>query len=335
MKRRGGLFEEVCSYKNLLKAARKAMKGKKDKKPVARFYFNMEFILLEMEKELVEGLYKPGSYRCFYIYEPKERYICSADFRDRVVHHAICNVLEPEFERWFIYDSYACREKKGSHRAIRRVKLWSRKASYFLKTDVRKFFESVDHKVLKELLRRKFKDKRLLSLLECIIDHPVPGHAPGKGLAIGNLTSQWFANFYLDPLDHYIKEELGVKYYIRYMDDILMLGHDKPALHELKTEIKEYLQTELKLDLKEKASIVAPVMEGIPYLGFRIFPGLIRLKHEGLVRFSRKYRKKEKLYLQGEIEEGEFIRSACSLLGHIQHGNTYRMRQSFFYGGKG
>jgi retron-type reverse transcriptase len=335
VKRKGRLFESICAYENLLDGASKAMKGKKDKASVAGFYFNMEFALVEMQEKLENGSYKPGPYRCFYIHEPKERYICAAAFEDRVVHHAICNVLEPEFERQFISDSYACRVKKGSHKAIKRVKSWSKYTSYFLKADVRKFFESVDHRVLKDLLSGKFKDNKLLKLLEVIIDHPVPGHSAGKGLAIGNLTSQWWANFYLDQLDHYVKDKLGVKYYVRYMDDLVILGEDKPELHELKAEIRGFLQSRLKLDLKEKASYIAPVRQGIPFLGFRIFPGLIRLKHEGLVRFSRKYREKERLYFQGQIEEEDFIRSAMSLLGHIRHGNTYRMRESFFYGGKG
>lgn len=134
-------------------------------------------------------------------------------------------MLEPLFEKWFICDSHACRKNKGAHRAIRRVKGWARRAPYFLKADVRKFFESIDHEVLKELLSQKIKDQKLLTLMERIIEKPIPGYLPGKGLAIGNLTSQWWANFYLDPLDHYLKDKCGVKYYIRYMDDRVPRRH--------------------------------------------------------------------------------------------------------------
>jgi RNA-directed DNA polymerase len=335
VKRTGYLFEEVCSFDNLLKAAHKAMKGKRQRSTTAWFNLNKEFELLRIQEVLMSGDYEPGPYNCFNVYEPKERYICSVDFRDKVVHHALCRVLEPLFEKWFIFDSYACRKNKGTHRAIRRVKGWARKSRYFLKADVKKFFESIDHEVLKGLLSQKIKDQKLLTLMERIIDKPIPGYLPGKGLAIGNLTSQWWANFYLDPLDHYLKDKSGVKYYIRYMDDLVILGQDKAELHLIKASIGKFLAERLKLELKEQASFVAPLSEGIPFLGFRIFPGLIRLQHNTLVRFSRKYRQKESQYVRGEIEEQDFIRSATSLIGHIQHGNTYRLRQKFFYGGEG
>ena len=334
MRRKVNLFEQVCSFDNLVKACRKAMKGKKDKEAVAWFNFNMEFELIRLQEQLVSGAYKPGLYRCFSVHDPKERYVCSVDFKDRVVHHAICRALEPLFEKWFIYDSYACRTDKGTHRAVSIVQDWSVEAQYFLKADVRKFFESVDHGVLKGLLARKIKDRRLLNLTELIIDKPVPGYATGKGLAIGNLTSQWFANFYLDPLDHYIKDKLGVKHYIRYMDDFVALSDDKAMLHEVKLKAGEFIEQELKLELKEKACFVAPVNEGIPFLGFRIFPGVVRLKRSGLLRFMRKIRAKERLYNEGRISEGELVRSAESLTGHVVHGNTKAMRRKFFAGMK-
>jgi len=335
MKGRGFLFEQVCTYDNLLNGSLRAMKGKKDKERVARFYFNLEFELLRIQDELLSGSYQPGPYHCFYVYEPKKRYICSVDFRDRVVHHALCNVLESFFEKWFIFDSYACRLNKGTHKAIRRVQTWARKSPYFLKVDVRKFFESVDHAVLKRLLSKKFKDPRLMSLMERIIDQPVPGYRGGKGLAIGNLTSQWWANYYLNLLDHYLKDERGIKYYVRYMDDLVIMAQDKAELHEVKAEMGEFIARELKLELKEKGSYMAPVSQGIPFLGFRIFPGLIRLKHASVVRFIRKFRHNERLYRQGQIDERALIRSGASLIGHLEHGNTYRLRQKIFYGGEG
>jgi hypothetical protein len=268
------------------------------------------------------------------VHDPKERYICSVDFKDRVVHHAICRTLEPLFEKWFIHDSYACRKDKGTHSAVSKVQNWPVTAGYFLKADVRKFFESVDHGVLKNLLAGKIKDRRLLNLTGLIIDKPVPGYMPGKGLAIGNLTSQWFANFYLDPLDHYLKDKLGVKHYIRYMDDFAALSDDKAMLHEVKLRAGEFLEHELKLELKESACFVAPVNEGIPFLGFRIFPGVVRLKRSGALRFMRKFRRKERLYNKGSISEKDLVRSAESLTGHVVHGNTKAMRRKFFAGMK-
>lgn len=331
MKRVGFLFEKLCSFDNLLDAANKAMRGKKSKISVAAFHLNMEFELLEIRKALCSGIYQPCDYRCFHIYEPKQRYICSADFRDRVLHHAICNVLVPIFERMFISDSYACRKDKGAHKAVRRVQQFCRKSGYFLKADIKKFFESVDHEILKQLLRRKIKDDKFLHLMNIIIDHPVPGYMSGKGLPIGNLTSQWWADFYLDALDHHLKDELGVKFYSRYMDDFVVLSDDKAYLHELKADIRDFLDRKLLLKLKEGACFVAPIRQGIPFLGLRIFPNLIRLKHENYIRFIRNYRQKESLYLRGDTDEDEFIRSAVSMIGHLRHADTFRMRLKYFF----
>jgi len=331
MKRIGHLFDTVVSFDNLIVAAKKAMRGKTDNPSTARFHLNMEKEALELRAALLNGTYRPGPYDCFEIHDPKHRYICSVDIRDRVVHHAICNVLEPILERRFIFDSYACRVGKGTHRAVQRAQSFCRKRRYFLKTDVEKFFESIDHAVLKDLLRRKIKDPDLLRLMERIIDQPVPGYAPGKGLAIGNLTSQWWANFYLDPLDHFLKDDRGVKCYARYMDDAVLFADDKETLHLITADLRRFLSDRLKLRLKENATFIAPVTEGVPFLGFRIFPGLIRLKRKNVIRFRRKFRAAERQILAGGIDEAPFISAANSLVGHIRHADTHRMRQKFFY----
>ena len=330
MKRYGHLFERIVTFENLLLAARKALRGKKDRKPVAMFYFHLEPEILKLEEELLEGTYVPRPYRSFMIYEPKPRKICAADIRDRVLHHAICNVLEPIFESFSIHDSYACRKGKGTHRAIRRAQAFSRRNRYFLKLDVQKFFESVDHERLKELLARKFKDGRLLDLLGQIIDHPIPDGEPGKGLPIGNLTSQHFANVYLSHLDHRVKDDLGIRFYIRYMDDMLLFGDDKADLHRHLAAVRRFLNEELRLELKEDAVLLAPVTQGIPFLGFRIFPGTIRVQRSGWTRFKRKVRDRERAYFAGEIDERTFTQSVQSLLGHMQHANTYRLRRNLF-----
>jgi retron-type reverse transcriptase len=202
MKRYGHLFEQVVTFENLCLAAEKAFRGKKDKQRVATFYFHQETEVLRLQEELCSGTYQMRPYRVFEVREPKPRKICAADFRDRVVHHAICNVLDPIFEASSIYDTYACRRDKGSYAAVRRAHEFARRGRYYLKCDVRKYFESVDHAVLKALLRRKIKDETLLALLDRIIDHPIPDAVPGKGIPIGNLTSQYFANLYLGELDH-------------------------------------------------------------------------------------------------------------------------------------
>lgn len=330
MRRQGYLFEKVATFDNLLLAAGKALRGRKDRGRVASFYFHMEPELLRLEEELMSGAYVPRPYRSFMVYEPKPRKICAADIRDRVVHHAICNVLDPVFEGFSIHDSYACRKGKGTHRAVRRARALCQDHRYFLKVDVEKFFDSVDHGRLKDLLARKFKDRRLLALLGRIIDHPMPDGTPGKGLPIGNLTSQYFANFYMGYLDHLVKDSLGVRAYLRYMDDMVIFGDDKAVLHQRLAGVRQFLKDRLLLDLKEKATVLAPVSQGIPFLGVRVFPGLIRIQPSGWLRFKRKLREREREYLSGEIDEGAFVQSVQSLVGHIRQADTYHLRRDFF-----
>jgi RNA-directed DNA polymerase len=330
MKRHGHLYEKIATFENLLLASKKAMVSKKSKRPVASFYFNLENELIRLKDELESETYHPLPYTQFEICEPKPRKICSSDFRDRVVHHAICNLIDPILENRSIYDSYACRPSKGSHLAVQRCQGFARQFDYYLKCDIRKFFESTDHAVLKDRLRRVFKDPKLLRLLDIIIDHKVPGYAAGRGLPIGNLTSQHFANFYLGELDHFLKDRMKVKGYVRYMDDFISFSNDKIFLQELLGHINKFVREELKLDLKEKATTLAPVSEGVSFLGFRVFRNIIRIKRENLVRMRRKIRRKEELFLKGEISEKELIQSVGSISAHVSHVNSLAIRREIF-----
>ncbi len=330
MKRVGNLFEKITTFENLLLASKNAIRGKKDKKSVASFYFHLENELLALRSELNSGAYQPRPFVQFEVREPKVRKICSSDFRDRVVHHAICNFMEPIFESKSIFDSYACRQEKGAHLAVKRCQDFTRKYRYFLKCDIRKFFESIDHEILRSMLERTFKDKELLLLLNVIINHRVEGNESGRGLPIGNLTSQHFANFYLGALDHFLKDRRQVPGYIRYMDDFISFSNDKSFLQNLLLEIERFTGERLKLQLKEKVTLIAPVSEGVPFLGFRIFPGVIRIKRENLVRMRRKVRKKEKLYIQGRISEKSLIQSINSIVGHVAHVNSLSVRRGIF-----
>ncbi len=330
MKRHGNVFEKIVTFENLLVASRNAIRGKKDKRAVASFYFHLENELLSLQSELLTGDYLPRPFIQFEVREPKIRKICSSDFRDRVVHHAVCNFIEPIFETKSIYDSYACRQDKGAHSAVKRCQGFTRKFGYYLKCDIRKFFESIDHEILKSMLQRTFKDPKLLSLLNVIIDHRVEGNEPGKGLPIGNLTSQHFANYYLGFLDHFLKERLQVPGYVRYMDDFISFSNDKTSLIHLLAEIENFTDGVLKLKLKDKATTIAPVSEGVPFLGFRVFPGLIRIKRENLVRMRRKVHQKEQLYLEGKITERSLIQSVNSIVGHVAHVNSRSARRRIF-----
>lgn len=333
MKRVGFLFEQIVTFDNLRIAAQRTFRGnKKYTGRAAAFYFHLEYELLALEQELRSGSYRPASYSTFIIYEPKQRHISASDFRDRVVHHAICNLLEPLLDQGMIFDSYACRVGKGAHAAVKRAQTFARRFQYVLKCDIRKYFETIDHEVLKQILARKVKDPKLLDLLSVIIDHAVPDYAPGKGLPIGALTSQLFANLYLSELDHYLKEQLHIKGYLRYMDDFLTFSQTKVELRHTLPLIREFIMSCLLLKLKEDAILLTPVSQGIPFLGFRVFPGLIRLDRRHLIKFRRKIRARERVYRNGEIDEEMLVRSVNSMIAHISHANTYQMRKALFWG---
>ena len=330
MKRYGHLFEKACSFEALTQSALQAARGKKKKPRVALFLQNLENEIIEIEKELGERTYHPRPYCTFKIHDPKERMICAADFRDRVVHHGVCHVLEPIFERCLIYDTYACRKDQGNLRASKRAQTFCRQHPYFLKLDVHKFFDSVDHDVLKIQLRQKVKDADLLWLLDIFIDHPVPWTAPGKGIPIGNLTSQHFANFYLSGLDHYIKEYLRIEGYVRYMDDLVLFADEKDTLWDAAARVEWYLLKKLHLKIKPAAVLLAPVSEGLPFLGFLIFPGVIRINRKGWRRFRRKLMKGNGQLLRSEIDYEGWHRCVASLVGHVQQANTRNLRASLF-----
>lgn len=330
MKRYGYLFEKIVSFENLLLASKNAIVGKKKKNSVRSFYFNMENEIIDLQKELITRKYYPRPYTQFQIFEPKPRNICSSDFRDRVVHHAICNIIDPLLEKRAIFDSYACRTQKGSHMAVARCQELSRKYKYYLKCDIKKYFESIDHEILKRLLKRVFKDKDLLGLLEIIINHKTPNNFLERGLPIGNLTSQHFANFYLGELDHFIKDINRIKGYVRYMDDFISFSNDKDKLQKLLIDIQQFVNKNLKLELKERATIIAPVSEGIPFLGFRVFPQIIRIKRENLIRMRKKIRIKEESFKKGYISEEELVMSIGSIAAHVDHVNSLGIRRDIF-----
>jgi hypothetical protein len=329
MKRVGNVFNQVCSFPSLLEAAHRAFRANRNNADALQFMYRLEPELFQLQRELLDATCRPDPYHTFSIREPKERQIAAAPFRDRVLHHSICSVLEPVIERRYIYDSYACRKGKGSHGAIQRAWVFTRKHGWFLKCDMAKYFDSVDHEILKGLLHRLFKDVRFLDLLENTIDHNAPHNAPGKGLPIGNLTSQYFANLYVDGLDHFIKEQLRVKHYVRYMDDFLCFTDSIEELHLILREVREFLDERLCLRLKDRKCYIAPVTQGIPFLGMRIFPGIIRLSRPSLVRCRRKLKHREKAFTHGRITEEALIQSAGSLIAHISHANTLMLRRQW------
>ena len=344
MKRVGNLWSNIIDFDNLLFAARKAQKGKRFQENVLRFNYDLEAELFDIQDELMEKTYQPGEYKTFEIYEPKKRMISAAPYRDRVVHHALCNVIEPIFEKSFIYDSYANRKEKGTHKALDRFVKYFRSSQYVLKCDIVKYFPSIDHEILKNLLRRKIKCKDTLWLISLIIDNsnpqiPANEYFEGddlftpferkKGLPIGNLTSQFFANIYLNQLDHFIKDELGIKKYVRYVDDFAVFSDDKLFLKKLRQKIELELE-KYRLRIHPVKSQITHVTYGENFLGFRIFPNKIRVKSDNLRRARRRMKNLQDDYKNGLKGMDEIGQSIQSWVSHLNYGDTYRLRKDIF-----
>ncbi len=345
MKRFGNLYDKICTFDNLLEAFYKARKGKRNKPNVAAFEANLEWELLKLVEELKSLNYQPGPYRTFQIYDPKERMISAAPFRDRVVHHALCNIIEPLYDPALIADTYANRFGKGSHAGIYRCQKFTRSFSYVLKADIRKYFPSIDHEILKEILRKKTKCKPTLWLIDLIIDNSNPQEqvsdyfsgddlfAPfkrKKGLPMGNLTSQFFANLYLSPLDHFVKEDLAFEGYVRYVDDFVLFHDDKSVLHAAERSIREFLSTKLRLRLHDRKTFVAPIKDGISFLGQRIFTTHRRLKSDNVRRFKKRLEYRLEAYSKGEISPNTFEMQLNSWIGHARQADTWRLQRKLF-----
>lgn len=346
MKRFGNLFEKIATFDNLLAAFYKARKGKRRKENVAAFEVNLEWELLRLLEELKTDAYRPGSYRTFTIRDPKQRMISAAPFRVRVVHHALCNVIEPVFEPTLISDTYANRPGKGAHAGIRRCQEFARRFRYVLKADIAKYFPSIDHSILKNIIARKIKCAKTLRLIDLIIDNsnppePVQFCLPGddlftpllrrKGLPMGNLTSQFFANLYLSPLDHFIKEELRIPGYVRYVDDFVLFHDKKSELHEIEQRIRIFLASELRLVLHDRKTNIFPTEKGITFLGQRVFTTHRRLRRENLQRFKKRLAKRLDAYRTGNIHPETFELQLNSWLGHARQADTWRLRRKIFY----
>ena len=336
----GGLFGKLVDFQNLLAASRKARRGKRFKNGVLKFEFGLERELLGLQGELVNGTYAPGPYRRFTVHEGKKREICAAPYRDRVLHHALCGVLEPVLEPAFYHHSYACRKDKGTHLAILAASRWARSSRYVLKCDIVKFYPSTDHGILKAMLARKIRDREVLRLCELVIDSwretgnvayfPdddlfTPVERP-RGIPIGNLTSQFFANVYLTGMDHFIKEELRCRKYLRYMDDFLVFGDGREELAEARDGIVRYLET-VRLRLHGGKSRVYRCEDGVGFLGFRIFPGFRLLNRDNVRRVRRRFKRMSGAYSKGLLSPGQVSGSVRSWVAHAEWGNTFRLRK--------
>ncbi|RMF28258.1 MAG: RNA-dependent DNA polymerase [Chloroflexi bacterium] len=337
------MYAQLVRWDNLYRAYRRAAKGKRGKLAAASFEYRLEDNLIRLQEELMTKTYRPGPYRSFYIHEPKRRLISAAPFRDRVVHHALCNLIEPIFERSFIRDSYANRVGKGTHRALDRCQQFARRYRYVLQCDIRQFFPSVDHAILRSILARKIHDPDVMELVDLILESGIGvlGEAydmvyfPGddlfavnrpRGLPIGNLTSQFWANCYLNPFDHFIKRELGCQGYLRYVDDFLLFGDDKRVLWEWREAIVERLMR-LRLTIHSGAH-PRPVTEGIPFLGFVVYPEQRRLKRRKGIHYRRRFHDLVRRYAEGTVTLAQLTASAMGWANHARYANTTGLRKA-------
>ncbi|MGH7493050.1 MAG: reverse transcriptase domain-containing protein [bacterium] len=336
MKTHKNLFTNIVAFENLWSAAQSAAQGKREQPNVLHFFHKLEENLWRLQEELACQSYRPGEYSTFHIYEPKPRMISAASFRDRVVHHALINVIGPLFERSFIFDSYANRLGKGTHRAIRRFQHFLRDFRYCLKCDLRKYFPSIDHAILKALIRRRVADGRTLWLIDAIIDgsnlqEPLLTYFSGddlftplqrrRGLPIGNLTSQFFANVYLNPLDHFVKEILLCLAYLRYVDDFVLFANSKAELLAWQTYLSAFLE-DYRLQLHTRRCYIFPTRRAASFLGQRILRTHRRLCAPNVRKFKHRLRawhKRPPENLQQRL---------ASWVGHARQADTHRLLHS-------
>jgi retron-type reverse transcriptase len=317
MKRHGHLYEQVCAYDNLIVAAENARKGKGRQGTVRDFYKNFEANIRQLQQELLTHTFKTSNYLIFTIFDPKERVIYRLPFRDRVVHWAIMLVIEPIWVKNFTRDTYSCITGRGIHAAFRKLKADLNDmpgTQYCLKVDVHKFYPTIDHAILKYIIRKKIKDAALLRLLDGIIDS-VP---PDKGVPIGNYLSQFFANLYLSEFDHLLKEQYKVKYYYRYADDIVILDASKERLHALLVAINDYLQNERNMRLNGNFQVFPVEARGIDFIGYIFYHTHIlsrKRNKQALARQLSRLRKKN-------LSEKEIMLRASSRVGFMQHANS-------------
>lgn len=325
MKRENNLISIIAEPDNLRLAFWKARKAKDGKIEVSQFRKDLDKNLLSIREELISGYVQVGQYHYFTIYDPKERKICAATFRERVLHHALMNVCHANFEKHQIFDSYASRIGKGTYAALERASVFRKQYKWFLKLDVRKYFDSIDHAILKTMLAKRFKDKALLQVFFQIIDSYQT--LEGKGLPIGNLTSQYFANHYLALADHHIKEKLQASAYVRYMDDMVIWSNDKNSLLKIGNEFQSFIESELSLTLKPFC--LNSTDKGMPFLGYLLFPKTVLLNNSSRKRFKAKLKQYTYKLNSSEWNQAEYQAHVLPLIAFAKHANMFNLRTKY------
>ena len=332
------VWPSILTWENLLQAYRKARRGKRKQKEIQLFGFDLEYELTEIRQQLQQKTYQPGAFRQFQVHDRKIRLISAAPFRDRVVQHALMNQIEPELDHQFIVDSYASRKNKGVHAAVRQYRIWANRYPYALKIDISRYFDSIDHRILKQKLTKLIADPDILWLFDTIIDsspwpqRPTVIKAPDDdmvdlmerniGLPLGNLTSQFLGNVYLNDLDHFVKKTLQIPAYLRYVDDMILLGESKPQLWQWCEAIEQFLAQE-RIGIHPRKKILVPVSCGLDVLGYRVFPHTIRLGRGSGYRFRRKLKHLAISYRMNRITLTEIKPHVAGWLGHARQADSH------------
>lgn len=342
MKTYNKLYEKTYSIENLRLAFKKARKRKSKKDYIINFESNLNKNLRQLHSELKNKIYQPTKLKKFVVRDPKTRTIHASIFRDRVVHHAIINILKPILAKTFIYDSFASRKNKGTHRAIKRFEYFLRKVSsngrkikkpfnnnsirgFVLKADIKHYFATISHEILISILKKNIKDEDFIDLIKLVLDN-FDTKIKGYGVPLGNYTSQFFANVYLNKLDYFVKHRLKAKYYIRYVDDFVIFHKDKKVLEEYLIKINKYL-TYLRLELHPQKSEIYPLRNGTTFLGYRIFYNYKLLRKRNQKQFFNKLRRNIELYQEGLINKEKLESFLHGWFGYSKFANTYKLRQ--------
>lgn len=323
------IYLKIIKFENIFNSWYEFKKGKRNKQDVLEFECHLEENLFNLQKSLINKTYQPAGYKKFYIKDPKMRLIHKATVTDRLIHHLTSGYLEKIFEGEFITHSYSSRKNKGTHKAVltfqgmaNRISNQDQRNCWVLKLDIRKFFASVNHQILITILSKKITDEHFLNLLIKIIQS-----FPDKGIPIGNLTSQYFANIYLNELDKFITIQMGIVYYIRYADDFVILSENRQYLLNLIPKIKQFLKSKLDLTLHPQKIILRKFRSGVDFLGYIVFPNYILPRTKTKRRLIKKIKEKIKQYQNTEIEKGKLEATIKSYLGYLSHASTHNFKK--------
>lgn len=329
---------DLITIENLFQAWNEFAKGKKKKIDVQEFERNLEDNLFELHHLLTSKTYRHGLYEEFYVNDPKRRHIHKATVCDRVVHHLLYKYLYELFDTTFMYDSYSCRVDRGTNKGVRRLAYFVRQVSknyirdcWVLKLDAKKFFANVDHETLLKLLRTKIRDQNILWLLLQVIESFSSKEGKRKGIPLGNLTSQVFANIYMNELDHYVKHNLKIKYYLRYADDFIISDSNKDNLYQCINILKQFLFEKLRLELHPDKIIVRKLSWGIDFLGYIVLPYYILPRSKTIRRMFKRLEVRAKDYYRGKIDKFCFDQTLASYFGFLSHANSFRLRKKIYF----